>query len=147
MLNSIKLSSEEEIKEVINKIFEKVEKDLVSLNKYRVYIMEVMTSILRLVQDYNINFDEVFGENFNSYSYLSKLDSINDIKSWFLEKSIKINKLIKMKELTPSKMLLVEKAKAFIKENYSDSEISVEKLCSKLHESNIFFNYLQKKQI
>jgi len=145
LLNSIKLSSEEEIKEVINKIFEKVEKDLVSLNKYRVYIMEVMTSILRLVQDYNINFDEVFGENFNCYSYLSKLDSINDIKSWFLEKSIKINKLIKNERVNSSKML-VEKAKAFIKENYSDSEISVEKLCSKLHVSPTYFSTIFKKE-
>ncbi|NLZ35067.1 MAG: response regulator [Clostridiales bacterium] len=145
LLNSIKLSSKEEIEETINRIFKKVEKDLVDLNKYRVYLMEIMTAILRLLQDYNINFDEVFGDNFNCYSYLSKADSINDIKSWFIEKSIKINKLIKKDRVNSSKML-IEKAKAYIKENYSDPEISVERLCSELHVSPTYFSTIFKKE-
>ena len=145
MLNSIKISSEEEITETIDKLFRKIEDLLLPFNKYRIYLMEIMTSILKLVQTYNLDIDEIFGENFNCYSYLETFDSIHDVKDWFIRKSIKINVFIK-KERINSSMLLVEKAKQYIKENYNDYDISVEKLCSELHVSPTYFSTLFKRE-
>ena len=107
--------------------------------------MEIMTSLLKLVQTYNLDIDEIFGENFNCYSYLETFDSIHDVKGWFIKKSIKVNSFIK-KERMNSSMLLVEKAKQYIKENYSDYDISVETLCSKLHVSPTYFSTLFKRE-
>ena len=145
MLNAIKISSEEEITETIDKLFRKIEDLLLPFNKYRIYLMEIMTSILKLVQTYNLDIDEIFGENFNCYSYLETFDSIHDVKDWFIRKSIKINVFIK-KERINSSMLLVEKAKQYIKENYNDYDISVEKLCSELHVSPTYFSTLFKRE-
>lgn len=145
LLNSIKLYSSTEIKEVIEGIFNKIEKYLVPINKYRIYIMEVMTSLLKLTQVYNLDISEIFGENFNCYSYLDKMDSILEIKEWFINKSIKLNELIKKERFNSSK-ILVEKAKEYIMENYDDSNLSVEKLCSKLHVSPTYFSTIFKKE-
>ena len=145
MLNAIKISSEEEITETIDKLFRKFEDLLLPFNKYRIYLMEIMTSLLKLVQTYNLDIDEIFGENFNCYSYLETFDSIHDVKGWFIKKSIKVNSFIK-KERMNSSMLLVEKAKQYIKENYSDYDISVETLCSKLHVSPTYFSTLFKRE-
>ena len=145
MLNAIKISSEEEITEAIDRLFRKIEDLLIPFNKYRIYLMEIMTSLLKLVQTYNLDLDEIFGENFNCYSYLETFDSIHEMKKWFIKKSIKVNSYIK-KERVNSSMLLVEKAKHYVKENYSDYDISVEKLCSKLHVSPTYFSTIFKRE-
>ena len=145
MLNAIKISSEEEITVTIDKLFRKIEDLLLPFNKYRIYLMEIMTSILKLVQAYNLDIDEIFGENFNCYSYLESFDSINEVKNWFINKAIKVNGFIK-KERINSSMLLVEKAKQYIKENYNDYDISVEKLCSELHVSPTYFSTIFKRE-
>ena len=145
MLNAIKISSEEEIAEIIDKLFRKIEDLLLPFNKYRIYIMEIMTSILKLVQAYNLDIDEIFGENFNCYSYLETFDSIDEVKKWFIKKAIKVSICIKRERINSS-MLLVEKAKQYIKENYNDYDISVEKLCSKLHVSPTYFSTIFKRE-
>lgn len=145
MLNAIKISAEEEITETIDKLFKKIEDQLLPFNQYRIYLMEIMTAILKLVQAYNLDIDEIFGESFNCYSYLETFDSIHDAKAWFIQKAVKVNSFIK-KERINSSMLLVEKAKQYIKENYNDPDISVETLCSKLHVSPTYFSTIFKRE-
>lgn len=145
MLNAIKISSEEEIQTIIDKLFSKIEDLLLPLNKYRIYIMEIMTSLLKLVQAYNLDVNKIFGENFNCYSYLDSFSSIHEAKKWFIKKAIKVNVYIKRERINSS-MLLVEKAKQYIRENYSDYDISVEKLCSKLHVSPTYFSTIFKRE-
>lgn len=145
MLNAIKISSEEEITEIISNLFKKIEDLLLPFNQYRIYLMEIMTSLLKLVQTYSLDIDEIFGVNFNCYSYLESFTSINDVKKWFVQKAIRINTSIK-KERVNSSMLLIEKAKQYIKENYSNYDISVDILCSKLHVSPTYFSTIFKKE-
>lgn len=145
MLNAIKISSEKEITEIIDKLFRKIEESLLPLNRYKIYIMEIMTSILKLVQAYNLDIDNIFGENFNYYSYLEMFDSINEAKEWFTKKAIKVSISIKRERINSS-MLLIEKAKQYIKENYSDYDVSVEKLCSELHVSPTYFSTIFKRE-
>lgn len=145
MLNAIKISSENEISEAIDSLFKKTEDLLLPFNQYRIYLMEIMTSLLKLVQTYEFDIEEIFGENFNAYSYLESFNSIHEVKKCIIEKAIRINSYIKRERINSS-MMLIEKAKQYIKENYSDCDISVEKLCSKLHVSPTYFSTMFKKE-
>lgn len=145
MLNAIKISSEEEIAIAIENLFRKFKDLLLPFNQYRIYLMEIMTSILKLVQAYNLDVEEIFGENFNCYSYLEAFDSINEVQKWITFKAVRVNDYIK-KERINSSRLLVEKTKQYIKENYMDYDVSVEKLCSKLHVSPTYFSTIFKKE-
>ena len=144
LLNVIKLKSNTEIEECISRLFYRIEKLLLPFNKYKIYFIEITTSLLKIVQPYNINVDEVFGEGFNCYSHLDDFNSIEQAKDWFLEKSIRINNLIKRERVDSSK-LLVEKAKEYINDNYSNPDLSVEDVCSQLHVSATYFSTLFKK--
>ncbi|MEG2017065.1 MAG: response regulator [Clostridium sp.] len=145
MLNAIKVSSEENIKMVFRDLIGSFEDLVLPFNQYRIYLMEITTSILKLVQAYNLNMDEIFSENFNCYSYLDSFNSLEDIKSWFIAVALKVNELIK-KERINSSRLLVEKAKDYVKKNYNDYDMSVEKLCSQLHVSPTYFSTIFKKE-
>ena len=144
-LNSIKLSSEEEIEIEVENIFKKIEESRVSIEKYRIYLMEVLISIVKLLQSYNIEVNKIFGEEFNFYTYLDGFNSIGEIKKWFVKKSILLNEIIKKERVNSSK-ILVEKAKEYIKNNYNDDELSVEKLCLNLHVSPTYFSTIFKKE-
>lgn len=145
MLNAIKISSEEEITIAIENLFKKFKDLLLPFNQYRIYLMEIMTSILKLVQAYKLDIEEIFGENFNCYSCLEAFDSINEVQKWITCKAVKVNDYIKRERINSS-MLLVEKAKHYIKENYMDYDVSVERLCSKLHVSPTYFSTIFKKE-
>src|SRR5471030_2208250 len=145
MLNAIKISSEEEIAEAIDNLFKKIEDLLLPFNKYRIYLMEIMTSLLKLLQAYNLDIDKIFGKNFNCYSYLESFDSIHEVKKWFINKAIMVNYYIKRERMNSS-MLLIEKAKQYIRENYNDYDISVEKLCSNLYVSPTYFSTIFKRE-
>lgn len=145
MLNAIKIGSNNEIYEVIEELFKKFEDLLLPFNKYRIFLMEIMTSILKLVQAYQLDIDRIFGSNFNYYSYLEKFHSISEVKLWFIEISIKVNDLIKRERIYSSK-ILIEKAKEYIMSNYNDYDISVERLSSYLHVSPTYFSTIFKRE-
>lgn len=145
MLNAIKVSSDENIKMIFRELIGSFEDLVLPFNQYRIYLMEITTSILKLVQAYNLDMDEIFGKNFNCYSYLDSFNSLEEIKDWFIAVALKVNELIK-KERINSSRLLVEKAKEYVKKNYKDYDISVEKLCSQLHVSPAYFSTIFKKE-
>lgn len=107
--------------------------------------MEIITAILKLIQAYKLDIDEVFGKNFNCYSFIEEFDSIYETKKWFINIALKVNDLIKSERVNSSK-LLMEKAKEYVKENYSDYEMSVEKVCSQLHVSPTYFSTIFKRE-
>ncbi|OPJ60917.1 response regulator [Clostridium chromiireducens] len=145
MLNAIKISSEDEIAITIENLFKKIEDLLLPFNQYRIYFMEIITSILKLVQTYNLDVEELFGKNFDCYSFLEGFNSINEVREWFVQKAVKVNIYIKRERINSS-MLLIEKAKQYIKDNYSDYDVSVEKLCSELHVSPTYFSTIFKRE-
>ena len=145
MLNAIKICGPLEIRDEINKIFKKAEELLLPFNQYQIYLMEIMTSFLKLVQAYEFNINDIFGEDFNCYNHLESFDSINSMKEWFISKAILVNDFIKRERVNSSR-ILVERAKEYINNNYSDYEISVEKLCNELHVSPTYFSTIFKKE-
>ena len=144
LLNVIKIKSSSEIEASINKLFSRIEKLLLPFNRYKIYFIEITTSLLKIVQAYDIQVEEVFGEGFNCYSHLDSFNSIVDAREWFIEKAIKINSLIKRERIDSSK-LLIESAKEYINKNYSNPNLSVEVICSQLHVSPTYFSTLFKK--
>ena len=97
------------------------------------------------MKSYKLNISDIIGENFNEYLYLNNLNSITEIKEWFREKTIKANKAIKNERINSAK-ILVDKAKQYIVENYSDYELSVDKMCLVLHLSPAYFSTIFKKE-
>ena len=63
LLNVIKLKSDEEIKGFINNLFCRIEKMLLPFNKYKIYFIEITTSLLKVVQAYDINMEGYLGKD------------------------------------------------------------------------------------
>ena len=145
LLDSIKVSEESDIYEVIDSLFKKTEEGILDLDKYKIYLLEINIAMIKIIQSYNLNKDNIYGENFNPYSIIESFNSLEDAKKWFIDKAIKINLNIRKERMNSSK-LLIEKAKEYINNNFSDYDLSVEKLCDYLHVSPTYFSTIFKRE-
>ena len=57
LVNAIKLGGEEEITKVINEMFSRFESQLIPVAQVQVYLVELVTSLLRVVRTYELNTD------------------------------------------------------------------------------------------
>lgn len=144
LINAIKLGGEEEITKVINEMFSHFESQLIPVAQYQVYLVELVTALLRVVRTYELNTDEVFGEEFNYFATIFS-HSPSKIRQWLIESCIRISAQVKRERLDSTK-LLARNAKQYIEEHYMDPEISVEKLCTVLHVSPAYFSTVFKRE-
>lgn len=144
-VDAIKVGSSTDINNVLDELFNIKSKGVLPINEYRIYGIEVLTSLIKTIKSYNLNISDIIGENFNDYLYLDSLNSIIEIKEWFKERANKANEAIKNERINSSK-ILVDKAKKYIKKNFGDYELSVDKMCLVLHLSPAYFSTIFKKE-
>ena len=78
LINAIKLGGEEEITKVVNELFSRFEAQLIPVGQYQVYLVELVTALLRVVRTYELNTDEVFGEEFNYFTTIFFTFTVQD---------------------------------------------------------------------
>lgn len=145
LLTAVKMGSDNAIETSINTIMSNFDDLNVSLNQYQIYMAEIITIILKMIRNYNIDMVQVFGKDIDCYSYVNQLDSLYDVKNWLIEICIKLSSLIKSKRVYSSKML-AENAKQYIYLHYNEFDLSVESLCTYLHVSPAYFSTIFKKE-
>jgi two-component system, response regulator YesN len=143
--SSIKVGTTEEAAAAIDKFFEEIINSKASFKDYQIYIMEMLTTILKAARDSNVDIDEIFGHNYNLFIDLHSLRNIQESQDWFKSVSIKIMNYIAQGRQDSYK-LLVEEAKDYVKENYGNSDITINGVCNKLHISPTYFSFIFKKE-
>lgn len=145
LMTAIKLGQGEEIQKVINKIFNKLEGAQLTLADYQLYIVEVFSSIMRLMRNMGIETNSIFIGETNFFSTINKFLTKDEIRQWIFDVSIKVSKQI-LANRNSNKNELIEKAKHYIETYYADTDLSAEKLCNYLHISTNYFSALFKKE-
>ena len=142
---AVKMGSLKELKDVVNGLFNKVENNILPINKYKIYLMEVLTVLLRLAQSFNLEVEKIFGFDFDCFKYINSFSTLEEIKENFISLSYKINEEIKKERIHTTK-LLVNDAKDYVKKHYMDFDMSVDSICSYLHVSPTYFSTIFKRE-
>lgn len=145
IIDDIKLSSDEEITENIIKEFSVIKETMLPISEYKVYFIEMILSLIKLMQMYEINSEAILGKNFDMLRFTEKLDSIDEIEKWFIDISLKISSSIKNKRFKSSS-LIVEKAQKYIEANFMKPDLSVDMMCDNIHISPTYFSTIFKKE-
>jgi two-component system, response regulator YesN len=143
--SSIKVGTTAEAAAAIDKFFEEIINSKASFKDYQIYIMEMLTTILKAARDSNVDTDEIFGHNYNLFIDLHSLRNMQEAQGWFKGISIKIMNYI-VQGRQDSYQLLVEEAKDYVKENYGSSDVTINGVCGKLHISPTYFSFIFKKE-
>lgn len=145
LMSSIKVGTEEEIGETIDNLFREVIEIKASIKEYQIYLLEILTTITKIAKNSNVDMDDIFGNNYNFFVELYKFNDINEVKSWVKDIALKLSNYI-TKDRQDTVKLIVRQAKDYAKENYNDSEITINKICEHLHISPTYFSLIFKRE-
>lgn len=144
LISSIKAGTSEEIKSTIDKLFTEIFDKKVSFKECQIYLLGMLTSIIRAALDMNIDLDSILGVD-NVFVELYKLRDSYELKEWIYGICIKIRGSV-LKGRQDSCRQFVKDAIQYIKNNYSDSDLTIEKVCKYLHISSAYFSTIFKKE-
>lgn len=145
IIREIKLGEVEDLTKEIDELIFYLKNSKISLSQYHISIMEMITEILKLGRAYQLDMDELLGGDFNIYQEVYKINSLEKLKQWLLSCALKIRNGIRRERMDSTK-LLVEKAVQYIKEHFSESDLSVDILCNHLNVSSAYFSTIFKRE-
>lgn len=145
LASCIKVGTSYEIKKVIDGLFKEFIEAKASFKDCQICLLQVLTTILKVAGDLNIDMENVLGKNYNLFVEIYKFTDLRDVMHWLLTICTKIMGYIS-KERQDTCKALVNNAKEYLQEHYHDSEMTLEKVSNYLHISPTYFSAIFKKE-
>lgn len=146
LIRCIKLGTLQELKDIVDSLFQGLLEQPVSVKEYQLYLMEILTAILKAAKDADADLDAVFGVQTVPFAELHNLGTLEEAKSWLIGICTRIMGSIAVVRQSAYKNL-VEEAVAYTRSRYMDSDISINKVCQHLHISTGYFSSIFKKEM
>ncbi len=145
ILKLIRTGEKDDLKEQISKLVANLSKEGVSLQSYRIFILEFIAEIYRFGINNQIPMDEIFREEGNPTESTFRLESPEEIWTWIYRITGEMQNYlaVERKNATSS---FVAKAIEYVEDNYSDQGISIETVCGQLGLSSAYFSTVFKKE-
>ena len=135
----------EPLTEAIREFTSQLSGSRMSLQKYRILIMELITEIFRFGANNQMNLDAIFGENSDVYTQALQLESPEALGQWLEDNCFKMQRQV-LSERQDTTKSFVTRAIEYVKEHYADSELSIETICGHLNVSAAYFSTVFKKE-
>lgn len=145
IIKMIKMGEEAPLREAIHDFIEKLTVSKVSLQKYRILLMSLVTEIFRYASNNEMDMDLLFGKDSDIYAQAQQLESPEALGEWLDERCTRIQKQILADRQTTTKSF-VTKAIEYVKDNYANQDLSMELVCSRLGVSTAYFSTVFKKE-
>lgn len=145
ILKKIKMGEPEPLQEAIQEFICQLAGSKMSLQKYRILIMELITEIFRFGANNQINLENIFGQDNDVYSRAMQLESPEALKEWLNDNCLKMQKQV-VHERQDTTKSFVTKAMEYVREHYADQDLGIEHICSYLNVSAAYFSTVFKKE-
>lgn len=144
LISSIKFGTEKDVLGVVDEIFDDITKPILPLKDYQLYFLEIVASLSRLSRKFQVDIGQMLGIS-NINAEISKYTTIDEIKDWIKKVCISLKDSISDKMQSKTQLLL-EKAKDYINQNYSDDTLSLQKVADHLYISVCYLSMIFKKE-
>ncbi len=141
----IKMGDKDSLEFVIQEFIHKLANSKMSLQRYRILIMELIAEMYRFGNNNSINMDKVFGDNIDIYSQVLQLETPEALGKWLTKSSRKMQSLV-LNERQDTTKSFVTKAAEYVQEHYADKELNIEAVCKYLNVSAAYFSTVFKKE-
>lgn len=145
ILTSIKVGNTEDINNTIEDIFNEIKESNISFCEYQIYILQLLSTVVKVINSLTLNLEDIFGENSNLFNEMFSFGTIEEVEVWFKGVCTKLTDYITNRRQNSCKTY-VEQAKQYILENYNDSKISINKVINHLHISPSYFGAIFKEE-
>jgi two-component system response regulator YesN len=145
LIRCIKVGTLQELKDTIDELFHGIADTQVSFKDYQIYLLEILTAVLKAAKDSGMELDSVLGADFNPFVEMHRFTDLQEAKNWIVGLCTRMMSSIATDRQYTYKTL-VDKAKDYTREHFHDSDISINKVCSHLHISTGYFSGIFKKE-
>lgn len=145
LIAAVKFGPKTKIETVVGKLVSRMEESRVHYRQYQAYILAVINVLTQMTQQYDLKIADMFGVETDYFEILTKVEKAENIRQYLLDVAFKMNAALEEERSNTTKNVIQE-AKRYIKENYQDPELSVEKICRRLHMSAAYFSTMFKKE-
>jgi two-component system response regulator YesN len=145
ILKKIRMGDHQELEEKIADCMRHFTEHGTSLQKYRIFIMELVTEISRFGNNNQLNMEELFGDRGNFMEKALQVESPEELRKWISEVGSRMQEAVQKERQNTTKSF-VTKAVEYVQESYSDITISIESVCRKLGVSAAYFSTVFKKE-
>lgn len=145
LIRCVKVGTVEELNALIEDLFSNLESMNISFSEYQIFLLEILTLLLRVIRSFSIEMDGFFAPNYNIASEIYKFNNMNEAKKWILDICIRLMGYIAVERKDTCKHLIHD-AKEYIVEHFHESDISVNTVSKYLHISTGYFCSIFKRE-
>ncbi|MCG7384671.1 response regulator [Paenibacillus sp. ACRRY] len=143
---ALRLNDSPEIKANLDQAFRYIQQKKLSFDFTNMVLVNLVSLCLSYVTEIGHSIDDVFGKGFSPFSDLKKMGSLDEIFVWINKLFGQVLDYSSAKKSTKSKNLL-ELAKSYINNHFSDSELSVEQISQDLYISSSYLRKIFKNEL
>ena len=143
--SAIRLASSLEIKETVSSIFGQLYRHKMPLDRYHVFVMELMLSLLKMMEQYQIDSKAIFAKNFDPYHPLKQFNSLVEFEKELTRICVAISRSIQEQRVHASKAV-VSSVMEYIQENFANPTLNVETISRSFHISASYLSRIFKKE-
>ncbi len=107
--------------------------------------LEILTGLLQLMRSYELDEDTVFDKDSNLIEEVAACLLLTDLERWTRRACLRTSEEVRLLRKSSADRLANE-AKNYVRNHFSDPNLSVETVCSVLHVSPAYFSTTFKKQ-
>lgn len=142
---AIKFGSRKAIENMLKNFSTCMEDAKVHARQYQLYMLSIANCLFRLMQQYGLDIDTMFDSKEQYEVILKGICNKAEFADRIISVACRMNEALN-RERDNTTRKVIEEAKEYIREHYSDSELSVEMLCRYLHMSPAYFSTVFKKE-
>lgn len=146
LIRTIKLGTVQELREVVDELFGGLDTAQVSTQDYQIFLLEIITSILRVAKESGSETNDFIGSGISSLTEINKFNNMGEAKQWIITVCSRLMDSIASERQSSYKQL-IDQAKDYIRSHYEESDISIGKVCQHLHISTGYFSSIFKKEM
>ena len=111
---------------------------------HRFMVMELVSSLYRFAVSNRIDTDPIFGEDERLFRNVTNMDSAQ-LGDWLCKVSLMMQEQMQSNRADGAQTF-VSKAVEYVRDNYSDQELTIDKICGILGVSAAYFSTMFKKE-
>ena len=144
LFKAVKMNTPETVRQEAEAYVQEMVGGGVSLSMHRFMVMELISSLYRFAVSNKIDTEPIFGEDEQLFRNVANMDS-TQLEDWLYKVSLMMQEQLQSNRADGAQTF-VSKAVEYVRDNYSDQELTIDKICGILGVSAAYFSTMFKKE-
>ena len=145
ILRAVRLGDRNGTSDAIRQFIAALRRHANTPTQYQLACVELLTEFTKIGRAYQLDIRDIFGMDRVPWQVIDQFSSLDELERWLLAICTNLRRTLRH-ERKDSTMRLAEKAREYIEDHYSESDLSADTLCRHLNVSAAYFSTVFKRE-